>query len=134
MKKITVKYFDLERFEQAWMYYKFKPLKYDGRNYTGKINPLNGNWNTYFSTMEVETEKFERFHIDGSDFIEIDSDYLFDDGGEHLYLWEELKKAEVTYAKYREISNFQKVGEWFPGVKKVIERDKTLEKILNTKL
>lgn len=120
MKKITVKYFNLERFEQAWMYYTL----------TSKMNPLNGNWNTYFSTIEIETKKYERFHIDGFNFIEIDNEYLFDDCGT-LYLWEELKKAEDTYTKYREISNFQKVGEWFPVAKKVINRDKTLERILN---
>ena len=133
MKRITVRYFDEDRFMQAWLWHKFRPLKYDLYNYTGKINPLDNSWNTYFYEKEIETQKFERFRMDNSEFIEIDDTYLYDDSGK-LYLWEELVKAENTYNKYRSTSNIDKPGEWFPTMKKIVNRDKTLERILDIKI
>lgn len=133
MKRITVRYFDEDRFMQAWLWHKFRPLKYDGYNYTGKINPLDNSWNAYFYEKEIETQKFERFRMDNSEFIEIDDTYLYDDSGK-LYLWEELVKAENTYNKYRSTSNIDKPGEWFPTMKKIVNRDKTLERILDIKI
>lgn len=133
MKRITVRYFDEDRFMQAWLWHKFRPLKYDGYNYTGKINPVENSWNTYFSEKEIETEKFERLHMEGSDFIEIDDTYLYDDSG-RLYLWDELVKAENTYNKYRSLSNIGKAGEWFPAMKKIVNRDDKIKKILSIKL
>lgn len=129
--RIKVHFFDEDKFMSDWRWFSFKSngsSPYQAALKHNIISPLDRNWNDYFYEKEIETIKYIEFVSEDSNFIEIDDDYVFVDGYDNsLYSYKGMLRKDELMNKIRPIPE----KPWFsPGIRKMIDRDEKLSKIL----